>query len=174
MRALGMWLALAGPVAASACSPPPQPRSARDLEPADLGAPEVSALVVGCWSLEWTVDGRPDPRGAELTPDSVSLRAGATFGSRERIVSPATRPEGRSRPSLAGGPRPWETRFRVNRWWTEGEALTMRFSDGERAEWLVSLDYASDGLSGEASYRDRGDGSTAEARVRGARISCLM
>jgi hypothetical protein len=156
----------------AACGPPPRPQTVEDLQPASLGAPAVSALVVGCWAMSWDLESGVGVTGPELTPDSVLLRGGAVFGSRERILSPATHPEGRT--PRAGSRLPWEVRFRVNRWWTDGDTVVMSFSDGEKQEWRVSLDYSEGGLAGRAEYSDMAGHENVLASVRGARIPCAV
>ena len=165
-RRLWRWL-LTAAVSVAACSPPPAPQSVEDLQPASLGVPSLSALVLGCWAMTWSLDGPIPDAGLELTPDSVLLRGGVVFGSRERILSPATR-----LPS-PGAAEPWESHFRVNRWWTDDDAVVMSFADGTGEEWNVSLSYSGDVLGGEARYSKSGspaDGT--RATVRGERIEC--
>jgi len=128
----------------------------------------MAPLVVGCWALTWRTDGAVS--GAE--PDSIRLREGAVFGTGERLVSPATHPSGRELVSGSAGARPWESRFRVNRWWIEGDELSLRFSDGAEDEWRVRLEVEGDGLRGAASREGSSNGTPRRAEVSAARIAC--
>lgn len=154
------------------CAPPAGPRSANELQPASLGVPATAALVVGCWSLSWRVEPATAARSAGQLPDSVRLRNEVVFGTRERLIVPATHPTGRD--GVGDEQRPWESRFVLNRWWIEEDALRLRFSDGERDAWQVGLAVDADELAGRARYE--GEASAGEtpsaAEVRAARIDC--
>ncbi|MDH3207687.1 MAG: hypothetical protein OEO79_13880 [Gemmatimonadota bacterium] len=91
------------------------------------------------------------------------------FGTRERLVAPATHPNGRA--DGGAGEQSWEARFVVNRWWIEDDALQVRFSDGERAEWNVTLGVDTEEFVGNARYR-RDPGGLGQAGVRATRIPC--
>jgi len=139
---------------------------ASDLQPASLGEPATAALVVGCWYLRW--EGGPFGAGAPAgeAPDSVRLRDEVVFGTRERLVAPATHPTGRS--ADGRGVLPWEARFVLNRWWIEDGALRLRFSDGEREEWEATLGVTADELVGVVTFREDAAGAGLTAR----RIEC--
>ncbi|HUF76649.1 MAG TPA: hypothetical protein VMM35_10240, partial [Longimicrobiales bacterium] len=107
---------------------------------------------------------------AAALPDSVSLRDGIVFGTGERLVSPATHPAGREASGPVGGAS-WEARYRINRWWVEGDSLRLRFSDGARDEWLLWLGEEGEGLVGRGS---RGRRAGPEARVRAIPIGCEL
>ncbi len=162
-------------IATGACAPPAGPRSADDLQPAGLGTPALAGLFVGCWALTWELEGGVSAAPLALVPDSVLLRDAVVFGTRERQVSPATHPSGRERVEGSTGPPPWETLYRVNRWWVEGESLQLRFSDGSREEWEVELGLEGDRLAGRAERTSEGRRDAApRALVRGSRIGCAF
>ena len=126
----------------------------------------MAGVFVGCWVMSWDIEPvDPDRRGP--LPDSVSLRDGVVFGTGERLVSPATHPAGRQ--AVGGGPDPWETRYRLNRWWVEEDSLRLRFSDGAADEWLVWLGERGEELVGRGATGRRGG---PVARVRAAPIEC--
>ena len=103
-------------------------------------------------------------------PDSILLRGGVVFGTRERLVNPATHPSGRQAGTTTndGGPEPWETRFRVNRWWVEDDSVRIKFS-GQARDWNVALGLSEEGLGGQATHGDE-NGASVSAR----RISCAI
>lgn len=155
-----------------ACGSRPGAESASDLQLASLGEPAIAALVVGCWNLSWD----PGPGGSAARvgtlPDSVRLREEVVFGTRERLVSPATHPAGRAQNDAAVPP--WEARFVVNRWWVDDDSLRVRFYDGERDEWNVTLGIDPGELLGSARYHSDPEpgGGPVQAGVRAARIDC--
>ena len=109
--------------------------------------------------------------GRATLPDSVRFRDEVVFGTRERIVAPATHPSGRS----AGAEEtPWESRLVVNRWWIEDGALAVRFSDEDEEEWSLRLAFRGEHLEGTASFR--GDatpsGLSGPVTVQGTREAC--
>jgi len=165
----GTSLGLLAWAAVLACGPRPGAEIASDLQPASLGVPATAALVVGCWSLDWAL-GSEETGGS--VPDSVRFRDEVVFGTRERLVTPATHPSGRSA-SGASVP-PWESRFVLNRWWIEDDALRIRFSDGEGQEWLAALSVDREDLAGAARYEASrpGPAGPVVADVRGRRITC--
>lgn len=155
-----------------ACGPRPGAETASGLQRASLGEPAAAALVVGCWLLEWNVSVTwAGLAGGEL-PDSVRLRDEVVFATRERLVAPATHPNGRA--PTGTGEVPWEARYVLNRWWIEDDALRIRFSDGERQEWSVVLDIDSRELVGSALYRadPAPPGETVQAGLRAVTIPC--
>lgn len=167
LPSLVAWCALA------ACGPPPAAETASDLQRASLGVPASAALVVGCWGLEWSVYGFPPSATGEL-PDSIRLRDEVVFGTRERLLSPATYPTGRS--ASGAGPEPWEARFVVNRWWIEDGALRLRFSDGEQDALNATLSVDSNDPVGSGRLRSDPDppGGDVQAGVRASRIDCAF
>jgi hypothetical protein len=60
----------------------------------------------------------------------------------------------------------------VNRWWIEGDALSLRFSDGADDEWRVRLEVEGRGLRGDASRDAPSNGTPHRAEVTAARIAC--
>lgn len=171
-RRVGKRSSLLAWVVLLACGPRPGAETASGLQRASLGEPATAALVVGCWLLEWNVS-LPEVglAGGEL-PDSVRLRDEVVFATRERLVTPATHPTGRAQTET--GEAPWEARYVLNRWWIEDDALRIRFSDGERAEWSVVLGIDSRELGGSARYRadSAPPGATLQAGLRAVTIPC--
>ena len=145
LLSLVAWAAYLG------CGPRPGAETASDLQLASLGEPATAALVVGCWFFEWS----SGPPGAESVtgelPDSVRFRDEVVFATRDRLVAPATHPTGRA--AVDGREVPWEAHFVVNRWRIEDDALQIRFWDGEREEWNVSLGINAGALVGAALFR---------------------
>lgn len=164
-------LGVAAAVMMSACGPPPGAERASDLRPASLGEPASAALVVGCWQLDWEMDAAARRTSGEA-PDSVRLRDEVVFGTTDRVVTPATQPGGRA--PTAGGPTPWESRFVVNRWRVDDGVLRIRFWDGEKDAWDVSLGVDSNELVGAARLRvdPEPPGGPIQAGLRGHRIDC--
>jgi hypothetical protein len=111
-------------------------------------------------------------RVAGEVPDSVRLRDEVVFGTPDRPVTPATRPEGRT-PS-SGASVPWESRFVVNRWRVDDGALLIRFWNGEADEWDVTLGVDSEELVGAArlAVDPEPRGGPIRAGLRGRRIDC--
>lgn len=105
-------------------------------------------------------------------PDSIRLREGAVFGSGERLVTPATHPSGRE-PAPGASELPWESRYRLNRWWVEDGRLAIRFAEGDREVWIVRLQLEGNGLEGEAAHEQAPSGERErQAEVRASRIAC--
>jgi hypothetical protein len=154
-----------------ACGPPPGAERASDLRPASLGEPASAALVVGCWRLEWAMDAAARASVGEA-PDSVRLRDEVVFGTTDRLVTPATQPGGRA--PAVGGDMPWESRFVVNRWRVDDGVLLIRFWDGEKDAWEVSLGVDSNELLGAGRLRvdPEPPGGPVQAGLRGHRIDC--
>lgn len=162
--------ALATPWAVvSGCGPRPGAEDAGDLQRASLGEPATAALVVGCWVLTW--DTGPEASALGQMPDSLRMRDEVVFGTRERLVTPVTHPSGRAGGT---GEAPWEARFVLNRWWIEDDALRVRFSDGEREEWNVTLGVDTEELVGTARYQadPRPPDDPVQAGIRAGRIPC--
>jgi hypothetical protein len=147
---------------AAASGPLPGPESASDLQRASLGDPAVAALVVGCWHLRWAPDA--PSREAVESPDSVRLRDEVVFGTRERLLAPATHPLGRR--STSGEDEPWEAHFVLNRWWVQDGSLRLRFSTGEGEEWNATLGLDPERITGVAT------GAPGRSTVSGQRIEC--
>jgi hypothetical protein len=102
----------------------------------------------------------------------VRLRDETVFGTRERLVAPATQPSGRSL-DWREGPS-WEAQYVLNRWWIEDGELRIRFSDGEGTEWNVAFAVDPQELLGVARHSgdpEPPDGPLRSA-VRAARFSC--
>lgn len=158
--------------ASLSCGPRPGAETASDLQLASLGEPATAALVVGCWFFEWS----EGPRGAAsmtgALPDSVRFRDEVVFATRDRLVAPATHPTGRT--VVAGSEVPWEAHFVVNRWWIEDDALQIRFWDGEREEWNVTLGINAGELVGAARFVTDPEpaGDPLQLGLRAVRISC--
>jgi len=161
-------------LASAGCAPPGSGGTGDRVAPARLTSPYASGLYVGCWAMTWSLRGAAPGDGAPELPDSISLRTGAVFGTTERLVSPATHPTARVRADGAvGGAAPWESVYRLNRWWVEDEALHLRFSDGGEDAWLVRLREADGVLEGEGWRAARAEpGERPGASVRAARIGC--
>lgn len=162
---------LAALAALLACGPRPGAERASDLRPASLGQPATAALVVGCWALRWSVDAGSPPSSGE-SPDSIRLRDEVVFGTRERQVTPATHPSGRT--ANGSEPPPWEARYVVNRWWVEDGSLRIRFWDGERSEWNVALGIDRNDLVGTGRFEADPEppGGPVRAGLRASRIDC--
>ena len=170
MRHRAAALGVAVGAAMAACGPPPGAERASDLRPASLGEPASAALVVGCWRVEWSMSATGPAVGE--APDSVRLRDEIVFGTPDRLVTPATQPEGRT--PTRGGPTPWEARFVVNRWRIDDGVLRIRFWDGEDDEWEAALGVDSDELVGSARLTVDPDppGGPIRAGLRAHRIAC--
>lgn len=164
---LSTWCVLTG------CGPRPGAETANDLQRASLGVPASAALVVGCWRLDWALDAGSRAAVGEV-PDSIRLRDEVVFGTRERLLSPATQPTGRS--ATAGGVQPWEARFVVNRWWIEDGTLRLRFWNGEREEWNATLSVDSEELVGAGRLTADPDppGGQVQAGLRASKIGCEL
>jgi len=164
-------LTLVAWAAPQACGPRPGAETSSDLLRPSLGVPATAALVVGCWRLEWAMDTAVRRTVGEV-PDSIRLRDEVVFGTRERLLSPATQPTGRSAAGV--GPTPWEARYVVNRWWIEDSALRLRFWNGERDEWDATLEADSNELVGVARLKvdPKPPGDPLQAGLTGSRIDC--
>lgn len=142
--------------------------SAGGVAPRGASGATLVPILSGCWALTWQAEG--DRLAAE--PDSIRLREGAVFGSGERLVTPATHPSGRE-PAPGTSEIPWESRYRLNRWWVEDGRLAIRFAEGERDVWILRLRLEGDGLQGDASHERTPSGERGrQAEVRASRIAC--
>jgi len=145
------------------------------MSPASSMPGSLDAQVVGCWALTWeaTVDAAQEKLMA--VPDSISLDDGPLFGTRGRLVSPATHPNGRGfgDEQSSPGPQTWEQRYRVNHWWVDGDMVEIEFSEDETAFWALRLDLQGGALKGSASYYERrgGEGELG-ASVDARRFTC--
>jgi hypothetical protein len=168
----GKRLSLLAWAALLACGPRPGAENASDLQRASLGEPATAALVVGCWLLEWDLALSATGQAAAEVPDSVRLREEVVFATRERLVIPATHPNGRG--ATGTGEMPWEARYVLNRWWIEDDALRIRFSDGEREAWDVMLSIDRGDLTGSARHRADPEPpqESTQAGIRAVRITC--
>lgn len=166
-----------GLLLAGACAPmsSSQAGGTDTVVPATLSDGSLNARAPGCWVLAWALpaDART-MEGVEL-PDSISLADPPLFGTRGRLVTPATHPEGRGFDREAGSTEPptWEMRYRSNRWWVEGEIVEIVFTEETSAFWSLRLALDGEALRGAAGFYEReGSARSLTASVAAHRMTC--
>ncbi len=157
------------------CAPLNPGAGSGTTEPLNLQPGSLGDQVVGCWEMAWK-NVAQEPWGADTAlPDSVSLDAPPLFGTRGRRVLPATHPDGRGfdRPDPLPEEMTWEQRYRVNRWWVDGDVVEVVFSEEESVYWSLRLRLDDGVLSGPASYHEStGAERTRLASVEARRFVC--
>lgn len=165
LRRSGKGAALLATLGAVGCAATAGGGGPDTMLPASMNPGSLDARALGCWALAWALPVNVGPVAGVELPDSISLEDPPLFGDRGRLVSPATQPSGRGfdRPQSSTEPTTWEVRYRVNRWWVDGDIVEVVFGEEGSAFWSLRLRLDEGLLRGAAGYYERAGSERAVA-----------